>query len=60
MKKQLKKLNPVDRLLASMEKRLTTYRKNKERINAQFKEALAKEDRKISDLLLQIKALKKK
>ena len=42
-----------------MEKRLGTYRKNKERINAEFKAQLAKEDQKIADVTLQIRALKK-
>lgn len=58
-KKNNKPVNPVDRLIASMEKRLETYRKNKARITADMREQLAIQDRKIADVQLQIKALKK-
>lgn len=59
-KKETKPLNSVERLIQSLGKRIENYKKNKARINDDFQYALAKEDQKIEDATLQLKALQKK
>ncbi len=59
IQKLKKKVTAKDTIIASLEKRLKTYRKNKQIGLEYFKSTMAIQDRKIADVLLQIKALKK-
>jgi hypothetical protein len=59
-KPDLVKQSPVERLIHSMESRLTTYEKNKAQMHEEYLEKNAVQDRKIADLKLQIAALKRK
>ena len=58
MKKE-KPLSPVERLVQSLESRIQTYTKNKTRLEEEYKNAIDKQNQKITDCQLQLKALKR-
>ena len=59
MKKTTRQPIAVERLIASLEKRIKTYEKNLAGIRADAQARIQKEFAKIADARLQLKALKK-
>ena len=52
--------NAVERLVASLEKRIATHTKNKQALAKEYGEKCAVQNRKIADAQLQLRALKRK